>query len=615
MKTDPLPRLTILSQGERRVITCDEGLSVRDALDTTDLKVRSGCNGSGACGLCRVRIEAGAAGEPRGNELIMLTADELRDNIRLACQVMPAGDITIRVVNPAPKSGWRRITVDNPRSIGQARTRDGGAPGDDEESYGIAVEQPLGLASPPPRQSLGASPSKVAPLPPLGLASPPPRQSLGASPSKVAPLPHRPSHDEESYGIAVDLGTTNISMSLWDLRKEGRLSAVCGPNPQSRFGSDVMTRLISACGSEEKANQMSRMAGESIEAGILDMCGKDGYDFRKIRRVLIVGNTAMLTLLARKNADLLLRPDYWTAPIDCRPEGGHKWFENGRMGSDVSFEIVQPFGGFVGSDLLAGIVATGLTEGDAPSALIDFGTNSEIALWDGRKLWVTSAAGGPAFEGWGIRCGMPAEIGAIYRVTDAGVGEPPLIHVVGGDDARGICGSGIVDLIANLVQAGTLSRLGKLRQDLLGTGSIDQGYFVARGASDISLDNRDIDVFQRAKAAIGAGIKALSRLSGADIDELRRICVCGSFGRFLNIRNAMAIGLLPAAASERVEIWGSAALAGCESLLLLSPEKDDYLESLKGARTTLVNLSQVPEFDEYFLESLYLQPLQAGLKP
>ncbi|MGD0657578.1 MAG: ASKHA domain-containing protein [Syntrophorhabdales bacterium] len=591
MKTDPLPRLTILSQGERRVITCDEGLSVRDALDTTDLKVRSGCNGSGACGLCRVRIEAGAAGEPRGNELIMLTADELRDNIRLACQVMPAGDITIRVVNPAPKSGWRRITVDNPRSIGQARTRDGGAPGDDEESYGIAVEQPLGLASPPPRQS------------------------LGASPSKVAPLPHRPSHDEESYGIAVDLGTTNISMSLWDLRKEGRLSAVCGPNPQSRFGSDVMTRLISACGSEEKANQMSRMAGESIEAGILDMCGKDGYDFRKIRRVLIVGNTAMLTLLARKNADLLLRPDYWTAPIDCRPEGGHKWFENGRMGSDVSFEIVQPFGGFVGSDLLAGIVATGLTEGDAPSALIDFGTNSEIALWDGRKLWVTSAAGGPAFEGWGIRCGMPAEIGAIYRVTDAGVGEPPLIHVVGGDDARGICGSGIVDLIANLVQAGTLSRLGKLRQDLLGTGSIDQGYFVARGASDISLDNRDIDVFQRAKAAIGAGIKALSRLSGADIDELRRICVCGSFGRFLNIRNAMAIGLLPAAASERVEIWGSAALAGCESLLLLSPEKDDYLESLKGARTTLVNLSQVPEFDEYFLESLYLQPLQAGLKP
>ena len=546
MKTDPPPRLTILSQGERRVITCDEGLSVRDALDTTDLKVRSGCNGSGACGLCRVRIEAGAAGEPQGNELIMLTPDELRDNIRLACQVMPAGDITIRIVNPAPKSGWRRIIVDNPRSIGQAGTRDGGAPGD----------------------------------------------------------------DEESYGIAVDLGTTNISMSLWDLRKAGRLSAVCGPNPQSRFGSDVMTRLISACGSEEKANEMSRMAGESIEAGILDMCGKDGYDFRKIRRVLIVGNTAMLTLLARRNADLLLRPDYWTAPIDCRPEDGHEWFESSRMGSDVSFEIVQPFGGFVGSDLLAGIVATGLTEGDAPSALIDFGTNSEIALWDGRKLWVTSAAGGPAFEGWGIRCGMPAEIGAIYRVTDAGSGEPPLIHVVGGDDARGICGSGIVDLIANLVQAGSLSRLGKLRQDPLGTRSIDQGYFVARGASDISLDNRDIDVFQRAKAAIGAGIKALSRLSGADIDELRRICVCGSFGRFLNIRNAMAIGLLPAAASERVEIWGSASLAGCESLLL-STGKNDYLESLTGARTTLVNLSQVPEFDAYFLESLYLQPLQA----
>lgn len=550
MRTDPVARLTILSQGERRVINCDEGLSVRDALDTTDLKVRSGCNGSGACGLCRVRIEAGAASEPQGNELIMLSADELRDNIRLACQVVPAGDITVRIVNLAPKSGWRRIIVDNPRSIGRPGTRDRGALGD----------------------------------------------------------------KEGSLGVAVDLGTTNISMSLWDLRKGSRLSAVFGPNPQSPYGSDVMTRLISACGSEEKANEMSRMAGGAIEEGILDMCGKDGYDFRKIRRISIVGNTAMLALLVRKNAHLLLRPDYWTAPIDCRPEGGHEWFENGRMGSDLSFEIVQPFGGFVGSDLLAGIVATGLTEGDAPGALIDFGTNSEIALWDGRKLWVTSAAGGPAFEGWGIRCGMPAEIGAIYRVSDARVDAPPTVHVVGGNDARGICGSGIVDLIANLVQAGTLSRLGKLRQDVGSSGPIDQGYFVARGVSDISLDNRDIDVFQRAKAAIGAGIKALSKLSGTDIDELRRICVCGSFGRFLNIRNAMAIGLLPAAAFERVEIWGSAALAGCESLLL-SPEKNDYLESLTGTHATLVNLSQVPEFDAYFLESLYLQPLQAGLKP
>ena len=205
MKADPVARLTILSQGERRVITCDEGLSVRDALDTTDLKVRSGCNGSGACGLCRVRIEAGAAGEPQGNELIMLTADELRDNIRLACQVMPAGDITVRIVNPAPKSGWRRMIVDSPRSIGHPGSCAGGASGGDEESYGIAVEQPLGLSSPPPRQS------------------------LGASPSKVAPLLHRPSHDEESYGIAVDLGTTNISMSLWNLRKGAAFPRSSGP--------------------------------------------------------------------------------------------------------------------------------------------------------------------------------------------------------------------------------------------------------------------------------------------------------------------------------------------------------------------------------------------------
>ncbi len=226
---------------------------------------------------------------------------------------------------------------------------------------------------------------------------------------------------------------------------------------------------------------------------------------------------------------------------------------------------------------------------------------------------MTSAAGGPAFEGWGIKCGMPADIGAIYKVGDVRRDSLPAVHVVGGGEARGICGSGLVDLIANLVRTGMLSKLGKLKVCNPGVASGNQGFVVARGASDIVLDNRDIDVFQRAKAAIGAGVRVLSMFSGMNIDELQRICVCGSFGRFLNIDNARAIGLVPSTPSERVEIWGSAALAGCESFLL-SHSSRDYLKSLTRT-ATLVNLSQVPEFDEYFLESLYLQPLQTGPRP
>ncbi len=541
MKADRLPRLTVVSQGERRVITVEPGFSLRDALDTTDLKVRSGCNGSGACGLCRVRIEEGNAGEPAENELIMLTTEELRDGIRLACRVMPVEDLRIRILNPAPKSDWRRLIVEDPPERGLLTCLyKGRAPGD----------------------------------------------------------------KEESYGVALDLGTTNIRMSLWDLKRTRRLSSVIGLNRQSCHGSDIMTRLISACASSTQAQEMSRMVRDSIEEGILVMCSREGYDFRKIEHISVVGNTAMLTLLVEKNADLLLRPEYWTAAVDCRPEDGQRWLKGRRMNADFSLEIVQPLGGFVGSDLLADTVATGLTVDDGAGLLIDFGTNSEMALWDGHKLWVTSAPGGPAFEGWGIRYGMPAEPGAIYRVDGVNGDAAPMVHVMGGGEARGICGSGIVDLIAGLVRAGYLSKKGKLAEGLQ-----DKGFVVARGLPDIVLNNRDVDVFQRAKAAIGAGIGVLLKLAGMDAGGLQRICVCGSFGRFLDIRNAQAIGLLPAAPPERVELWGSAALMGCESLLL-SADRRDYLESLKHDKTTLVNLSQAPEFEEHFLESLYLQPLQ-----
>ncbi len=246
----------------------------------------------------------------------MLTREELADNVRLACRIMPEGDLTVRIVNPAPRSDWRRLVVDGPSM-------------------------------------------RVLPGPPAGAGAP---GNNGESCNDRVSCGGESCNDRVSYGVAVDLGTTNISMSLWDLKATTRLSSVVGPNQQSCCGSDVMTRLISACSSKNRADEISRLAGESIEAGILDMCRKEGYDFRKIRRISIVGNTAMLALLVRKNSELLLRPDHWTAPIDCLPEDGNEWFENGCMGDDVSFEIVQPFGGFVGSDLLAGIVATGLIE-------------------------------------------------------------------------------------------------------------------------------------------------------------------------------------------------------------------------------------------------------------
>ena len=256
----------------------------------------------------------------------------------------------------------------------------------------------------------------------------------------------------------------------------------------------------------------------------------------------------------------------------------------------------------MGSDLLVGAVTTRLTEDGAGRLLIDFGANSEIALWDGHVLWVTSAAGGPAFEGSGINCGLPAEPGAIYRVNAQQDGMLDF-GVIGGGPPRGICGSGLVDLIANLVRSGRLTDMGRFAPSVSGNG-----FALAHGEPDVILTKAGVDVFQRAKAAIGAGVQILLAQANMEYKDLRRICVGGAFGSFLDIVNAQEIGLLPKVQPELVELCGNTALAGCEDIIL-SHVAAQHLARLRG-RLKFVNLAQCPDFDDIFLEHLYLRPTQ-----
>ncbi len=528
-----MPLLYISSEEKRETIDFTPGPSLRDLLDATGLRVRSGCRGSGACGLCRVRIEAGRAEEPTRNETYVLSREEIRRGIRLACQTAPKEDLRVSIVNPAPQSSWRSLRPE---------------------------ELPAG--------------------------------PVVASPSREKTNGHK------RYGVAVDLGTTHITLSLWDTIEGRRVSGRFGPNQQSRYGSDVMTRLVSADSAAEDADAISRAARGSIGEALIDICSREGYDPREIGRIAIVGNTAMLLLLAKRGFELLLRPEYWAREIDCEPIHTDAWFVSTGLDQDVPVEIVPPLAGFVGSDLLAGVLATRLTEQSFPGLLIDFGTNSEIALWDGRTLWVTSAAGGPAFEGSGASCGMPAGPGAVYRI-DERKGEPGIgARVIGNGKAKGFCGSGMVDLVAYLVRTGRLDRIGKFA--LCPDGDIPEEI------GPIMPDKKDIDMFQRAKAAIGAGVKFLMDGARLQAEDLGRVFVCGVFGRYLNVRNAQSIGLLPPLPPERVELCGNTALAGCETLLL-SPQKDRL--NLLRKKCSLINLSQAPEFEDLFLDNLYLQPM------
>ena len=424
-------------------------------------------------------------------------------------------------------------------------------------------------------------------------------------------LPCTPSHlgpvsdggvTKAAYGLAIDLGTTHISLSLWDLQHGERRSSRVGPNPQSHYGSDVVTRLIATGESPENAQRIARIALDAIREAFLEMCWREGLSPGAVARVTIVGNTPMLALLTGTDARTLLQPDSWTRLMDWSLDAPKHWVTTLGINPQATVEVIPPCAGFVGSDLLAGVLATRLT--DQPGALlIDFGTNSEMALWDGRTLWFTSAAGGPAFETAQLQCGMPAEPGAIFRVDRQQDTAELQYRVIGDGQAKGLCGSGLIDLIAYLRDAGDLTRTGRFAKQ-----SLSEGLVIREESPTLRLSHVDVDMFQRAKAAIGVGIKTLLARAQMDARKLSRICVCGVFGQHLNCRNAQAVGLLPNVSSSHIELCGNTALAGCE-WLLVSPAKAADVVWLRE-RMTAINLSQSPEFERLFLESLYLEPME-----
>lgn len=402
------------------------------------------------------------------------------------------------------------------------------------------------------------------------------------------------------YGVAIDLGTTHIRLTLWDLHRGERMAGRAGLNPQGSYGADVLTRLMEASRSVEAARELSGLVQRAIGEALAGIAAQAALKLSDVGEVLIVGNTAMLSLLSGTNYADLLQPENWTRRIDCQPRDTDFLRNAWNLNRAAAIRFVTPLGGFIGSDLLAGVIATRLTEQPAGSLLIDFGTNSEMALWDGHTLHVTSTAGGPAFEGCGISCGMPGEAGAIYRVEQQDDGFA--IRVLGDVAPAGLCGSGLVDAVAWLRRNGQLDKVGRFNE------RDSSGFVLYAGDHHVELKRGDIDVLQRAKAAIGGGVRWLCRQAGLSPGDLRQVYACGAFGRLLAVDNAIQIGLLPAVPLAAVRLEGNTALAGCEALLL-SDESGRVLDNALAV-SRVYNMAEDVEFEGLFVENLYLQPLQ-----
>jgi uncharacterized 2Fe-2S/4Fe-4S cluster protein (DUF4445 family) len=531
--TDQPFTLTVHTDGVVTRLPVPSGLSVREVLDTTDLRVRAACGGTGSCGACTVRLLAGAANPFTLAEYMKLTAAERAQGLRLSCQLRLLGDAEILLDNPAPPSKWRSI----------------------------------------------------------------PFQDLAPISEK---LPELTGH---IYGVAVDLGTTHIRVALWDRKHGQRIATRRGPNPQGVFGADVLNRLTAARASPERAREMAKLAHTAIIQAVRDMLARDVGEvtpmLAEIGEVVVVGNTAMLALLTESGGEALLDPDHWQRLIDCQPRDPVAWQARWYM-PNARIRVLAPVAGFVGSDLAADLLATGLTDGPAGSLLLDVGTNTEIALWDGRTLHVTSVPGGPAFEGGGVCRGMRAEPGAIYRVRR--IADGFACDVIGGGEARGFCGSGLTDAIAVLLAAGLLKASGRFAVPRAG-----EGYRLLPDNPATAIVGSDVDAFQRAKAATAAAMAVLLDRAGMVWSDLRRLCVCGAFGHTLDVGHACDLGLLPPLAAERVELYADASLTGCEKMLLTGNGEAPPAAALE--QLTVVNMSLVIEYDDAFMNHLLLRPI------
>lgn len=378
-----------------------------------------------------------------------------------------------------------------------------------------------------------------------------------------------------NFGAAVDIGTTTLALALYDLHSGALLSQQTAVNPQVAVAADVIGRIHAAMDGRQEALQV--MILDAI-AGLLEQaCMEASLDESKVDLLILTGNTTMLYLLTGRDPASLSR-----APFEADTLFGVETTILGRRA------VLPPcMNAFVGADITCAVLASGMCRQEETSLLCDVGTNGELALWKGGRLFVTSTAAGPAFEGAGIRHGCGSIHGAVDR---AWVQDGKLrLHTIGDGPVSGICGSGLIDLVAAGLELGCIDE----------TGAMDDPMELGNG---ITLEPQDIRAVQVAKAAIAAGIATM--LSQADIgpEEINRLYIAGGFGSHLGMAGAAAIGLFPEALSTRAVVLGNAALTGASRMLLdrnLSPEATAIAD-----HSTHVNLGGNPEFNYLYVENM-----------
>jgi uncharacterized 2Fe-2S/4Fe-4S cluster protein (DUF4445 family) len=578
----------------------DEPTTLLDAARQAGVLIRADCGGKGICGKCRIQLLSDLGDYPAAKaDISRLDQGSIDAGFRLACETIAQKDIKVFIppdsiiegqilqVDGRPhdvevNSSVNRITVTlkpaqlNDLRSDMARVKDFLNLNDLAADLNVLKEIPRIL-----RQNQWSADLVIREQRIISIVKP---------------------GQEKLIGLAVDVGSTKLACYLMDLESGELLAARGTPNPQIAYGEDIMARIAYALQSEQNAKRLQTILFDSINQTSQVLAEEIGLETDNIVDVCMVGNTAMHHLFLHVPVDSLAVSPFVPAFNEAIYPPAVELDMTAMHGSGIYIPPV--IAGFVGSDHLAFLLAEGFGEDQRVRLGIDIGTNTEIALQKRNEIVSVSTASGPAFEGAHIRFGMRAAPGAIEHVILDSQGSVE-IQVIGNQFPIGICGSGILDAVAEMRRVGMLNSRGRMVRDFLGVHLDGDGkpYIqLTEGSHPMTLSQKDVDQILLAKGAIRAGIDILMDHLNVKPAEIEEVVIAGAFGTFMLPEHAMRIGMLPQIPLEKVHAVGNAAGAGAR-MMLISKSARAKAESL-ARQISYLELTVYPEFPMFYARGI-----------
>jgi uncharacterized 2Fe-2S/4Fe-4S cluster protein (DUF4445 family) len=565
------------------------------------------CGGKGMCHSCKVQVLSGTVSKPTSNELETLSRREIKGGWRLACQTYPASDCKVAV--PAESmTTTQRLQVEglevkvHPESPLRAYRLQLAAPSlkapqADADRLLQALNQQHKLRC--TKIDIGTLRTISDRLRSWNWKT----QAVVRNGEVIAVIPPK----SRQLGLAIDLGTTKVAGYLVN-PGDGRTLAAKGiMNPQISYGEDIISRINRVVKSPDEGMQLQKLAVDAINEVCADLCAEAGAKPEEIVEAVVVGNTAMHHLFLRLPVkQLALSPFVPAASRALEVRAGEIGLN---IAPGAYIHLLPNIAGFVGADHVSMLLATDAWQAKKTTVALDIGTNTEVSLICKGKITATSCASGPAFEGGHIKYGMRAATGAIERLRVDG--DKVQYQTIDGAPPVGICGSGILDALAQLYMAKFIDEGGRIINNRPRVRSYKgQHEFTLvskeerKGKPAITITQHDVRELQLAKAAIRTGIQVLLETSGCTEDDIKQVIIAGAFGTYINVASAVAIGMLPPLPLNRFRQVGNAAGMGAK-LALISLKSRAKAQAI-ASRISYIELASAPKFEQVFVQANYL---------